>query len=158
MRSSRRRWRSPLRPSTEKPDRPRVACCGRGRQRPHRKLDDESRGAREAVVLPVRRRPVRPADAPVAHARGPGVPPRRGAALTPGAYERLWLVEPERHVGPNAEDEAPDEPRLALRPGTRARVLRVPPPADRAPLDRKSTRLNSSHANISYAVFCLKKK
>src|SRR3712207_8144993 len=29
-----------------------------------------------------------------------------------------------------------------------------------APLisDRKSTRLNSSHANISYAVFCLKKK
>src|SRR3712207_7529788 len=28
----------------------------------------------------------------------------------------------------------------------------------RLPLDRKSTRLNSSHANISYAVFCLKKK
>src|SRR5947209_12427580 len=27
-----------------------------------------------------------------------------------------------------------------------------------ASLDRKSTRLNSSHANISYAVFCLKKK
>src|SRR3712207_7928369 len=26
------------------------------------------------------------------------------------------------------------------------------------PLDRKSTRLNSSHANISYAGFCLKKK
>src|SRR3712207_7840926 len=34
--------------------------------------------------------------------------------------------------------------------------------AERAPeqlrADRKSTRLNSSHANISYAVFCLKKK
>src|SRR3712207_8299159 len=29
---------------------------------------------------------------------------------------------------------------------------------DVAPEDRKSTRLNSSHANISYAVFCLKKK
>src|SRR3712207_7656357 len=29
---------------------------------------------------------------------------------------------------------------------------------DGALLDRKSTRLNSSHANISYAVFCLKKK
>src|SRR3712207_7921906 len=29
-------------------------------------------------------------------------------------------------------------------------------PAER--IDRKSTRLNSSHANISYAVFCLKKK
>src|SRR5947209_13567371 len=28
----------------------------------------------------------------------------------------------------------------------------------RVPADRKSTRLNSSHANISYAVFCLKKK
>src|SRR3712207_8006514 len=34
-----------------------------------------------------------------------------------------------------------DLPDLALEPG-----------------DRKSTRLNSSHANISYAVFCLKKK
>src|SRR3712207_6888428 len=34
-------------------------------------------------------------------------------------------------------------------------LLRIKP---HAPLDRKSTRLNSSHANISYAVFCLKKK
>src|SRR3712207_7237735 len=39
--------------------------------------------------------------------------------------------------------------RRAARPG-RARVV--------AHGDRKSTRLNSSHANISYAVFCLKKK
>src|SRR3712207_8998586 len=32
-------------------------------------------------------------------------------------------------------------------------------PAERAHVrDRKSTRLNSSHANISYAVFCLKQK
>src|SRR5690606_40686657 len=30
--------------------------------------------------------------------------------------------------------------------------------AERLPLDRKSTRLNSSHVKISYAVFCLKKK
>src|SRR3712207_6969675 len=30
--------------------------------------------------------------------------------------------------------------------------------ADPRLADRKSTRLNSSHANISYAVFCLKKK
>src|SRR3712207_8160997 len=30
--------------------------------------------------------------------------------------------------------------------------------ATQVPRDRKSTRLNSSHANISYAVFCLKKK
>src|SRR3712207_6909724 len=31
-------------------------------------------------------------------------------------------------------------------------------PAVQPSQDRKSTRLNSSHANISYAVFCLKKK
>src|SRR3712207_7181425 len=31
-------------------------------------------------------------------------------------------------------------------------------PGGAAGRDRKSTRLNSSHANISYAVFCLKKK
>src|SRR3712207_7674223 len=46
----------------------------------------------------------------------------------------------------------------------RARVLRRPRSGaeGRAHValrgDRKSTRLNSSHANISYAVFCLKKK
>src|SRR5256886_10222685 len=33
-----------------------------------------------------------------------------------------------------------------------------PGPATRAWSDRKSTRLNSSHSQISYAVFCLKKK
>src|SRR3712207_6997532 len=37
-----------------------------------------------------------------------------------------------------------------------ARTLREAKP--KLPVDRKSTRLNSSHANISYAVFCLKKK
>src|SRR3712207_8932327 len=39
-------------------------------------------------------------------------------------------------------------------------VIAVPEGVFQAPLgaaDRKSTRLNSSHANISYAVFCLKK-
>src|ERR1035437_8464447 len=43
----------------------------------------------------------------------------------------------------------------------RSRYDRMEPPSvcKRAPPgDRKSTRLNSSHANISYAVFCLKKK
>src|SRR2546427_8188448 len=34
----------------------------------------------------------------------------------------------------------------------------VPGPAHRLQQDRKSTRLNSSHSQISYAVFCLKKK
>src|SRR3712207_7581704 len=44
--------------------------------------------------------------------------------------------------------------------GTRSGLL-VAPDGSEVPdhrQDRKSTRLNSSHANISYAVFCLKKK
>src|SRR5258707_14448369 len=62
-------------------------------------------------------------------------------------------------------------PRSTLFPYTtlfrslRRLLLGVPPGLDRGavrvevpPPDRKSTRLNSSHANISYAVFCLKKK
>src|SRR2546422_4638931 len=36
--------------------------------------------------------------------------------------------------------------------------LVVQPPHHAEPQDRKSTRLNSSHGYISYAVFCLKKK
>src|SRR2546430_11285463 len=50
----------------------------------------------------------------------------------------------------------PHSPRPS-RPGKSARPLR----SSRAPSaagDRKSTRLNSSHSQISYAVFCLKKK
>src|SRR3712207_8486641 len=42
-----------------------------------------------------------------------------------------------------------------LRPDSAADVAAV---RALAAADRKSTRLNSSHANISYAVFCLKKK
>src|SRR6266540_5441340 len=49
-----------------------------------------------------------------------------------------------------------------VRGGHRAAPSRRLPPRDRAALradqDRKSTRLNSSHITISYAVFCLKKK
>src|SRR2546430_5035333 len=37
-------------------------------------------------------------------------------------------------------------------------TLSGPVRAAQAPSDRKSTRLNSSHSQISYAVFCLKKK
>src|SRR5437667_10647042 len=40
--------------------------------------------------------------------------------------------------------------RRSMRPGS--------PPDSTNPRDRKSTRLNSSHITISYAVFCLKKK
>src|SRR3712207_6860460 len=43
------------------------------------------------------------------------------------------------------------------RPGP-PRASRGSAPSSACPRDRKSTRLNSSHANISYAVFCLKKK
>src|SRR2546427_6052668 len=46
---------------------------------------------------------------------------------------------------------------LAIRPApspTHPPLLPLPLP----PADRKSTRLNSSHSQISYAVFCLKKK
>src|SRR5258705_3773184 len=53
--------------------------------------------------------------------------------------------------------------RTLFRSGRHARVRTAPvfpgePPAPRAGGDRKSTRLNSSHLGISYAVFCLKKK
>src|SRR3712207_414329 len=41
---------------------------------------------------------------------------------------------------------------------TNARTRKGPKRMQVAGKDRKSTRLNSSHANISYAVFCLKKK
>src|SRR5438270_8995683 len=43
---------------------------------------------------------------------------------------------------------------------SRSAASRSPPTAARHPSgrDRKSTRLNSSHSQISYAVFCLKKK
>src|SRR3712207_7921426 len=62
-----------------------------------------------------------------------------------------------------------DLERCALRPGNvhsaegwrgvlEPVVARYRTTMKRRYLDRKSTRLNSSHANISYAVFCLKKK
>src|SRR3712207_8045784 len=53
------------------------------------------------------------------------------------------------------------EPRVAGSAGLEPAVGRRASGGHRQPVgprDRKSTRLNSSHANISYAVFCLKKK
>src|SRR5690349_23024780 len=62
-----------------------------------------------------------------------------------------WL---HRHhlavTGPTVEDHLTDAD------GAHAVVLEVPVHPQRQ--DRKSTRLNSSHVEISYAVFCLKKK
>src|SRR2546430_15803963 len=50
----------------------------------------------------------------------------------------------------------PDHFDLRIREGT---LLEDPGRAEPVPaIDRKSTRLNSSHSQISYAVFCLKKK
>src|SRR2546422_8257835 len=53
----------------------------------------------------------------------------------------------------------PDDARQPLRaPGARQHAQVHFGEADLAGVDRKSTRLNSSHGYISYAVFCLKKK
>src|SRR5947209_10656176 len=54
----------------------------------------------------------------------------------------------------DTDSEIPTPP--AHMNGEQASALQAP--AEDASTDRKSTRLNSSHANISYAVFCLKKK
>src|SRR3712207_7809560 len=60
-----------------------------------------------------------------------------------------------RHdVPPGRARHLPPDPRRRVGAGAARPVLQRP----QTPRDRKSTRLNSSHANISYAVFCLKKK
>src|SRR3712207_8857631 len=63
----------------------------------------------------------------------------------------LWSL-PKGHIeeGETPEDTAVRE--VAEETGIIGEVL-----APLGIIDRKSTRLNSSHANISYAVFCLKK-
>src|SRR3712207_8611955 len=53
--------------------------------------------------------------------------------------------------------EQPQLPALGVRPGE-VGLEEDWHAGSRRLKDRKSTRLNSSHANISYAVFCLKKK
>src|SRR3712207_8407140 len=55
------------------------------------------------------------------------------------------------HRGQPDRPQRPDRPRPVAAKG-------LPLRGRRQRRDRKSTRLNSSHANISYAVFCLKKK
>src|SRR2546430_8897344 len=51
-----------------------------------------------------------------------------------------------------------DNEGLGLRPGIDCRSQTLNVEGLAAAIDRKSTRLNSSHSQISYAVFCLKKK
>src|SRR3712207_8974715 len=70
----------------------------------------------------------------------------------------------ERVLAPGVQGEAALSPVRHGRDesGQGAVVVVVPMAQDEGVgagrVDRKSTRLNSSHANISYAVFCLKKK
>src|SRR3712207_8862680 len=73
-----------------------------------------------------------------------------GSSLA-GMYE-------EMHRDPDAEKKYFRTVYLDDWPRKLARAVKpVAAWSDKA-ADRKSTRLNSSHANISYAVFCLKKK
>src|SRR5258707_9267478 len=70
---------------------------------------------------------------------------------SPAAPLVLFLRYAARRGG---ADPRPRQRRGWPRPALLPHLVRQPPGAR----DRKSTRLNSSHANISYAVFCLKKK
>src|SRR5690606_41349487 len=72
----------------------------------------------------------------------------RDRDLGPDSGPLLW---PTRRVRQQWSRDLPLEP--ALRDFARRGCKEL-----RAGLDRKSTRLNSSHVKISYAVFCLKKK
>src|SRR3712207_8452571 len=70
---------------------------------------------------------------------------------------RVLVPEVPLHPAPAGEQVPPQHlPRQLVVRG-RVRIVVRHDPRVRRP-DRKSTRLNSSHANISYAVFCLKKK
>src|SRR3712207_8632074 len=77
---------------------------------------------------------------------------------------RSWEVRPPAALlGPRRGPEPADRrPRSRAPDGAGAAALARPGGhlglRRRRRVDRKSTRLNSSHANISYGVFCLKKK
>src|SRR3712207_8104761 len=85
---------------------------------------------------------------------------RRPPRSTLFPYTTLFRSAGERHPGQGH----PVEGRRGVGRGQHGARAAVPgeddgPAAVEDPRqDRKSTRLNSSHANISYAVFCLKKK
>src|SRR2546426_6727398 len=79
---------------------------------------------------------------------------RRPPRSTLFPYTTLFRSRPLAQLRPGP-DGGPDPHSAAAHQGTVRDHRR---PARAAPLDRKSTRLNSSHLVISYAVFCLKKK
>src|SRR3712207_8798304 len=82
---------------------------------------------------------------------------RRPPRSTLFPYTTLFRSPP---VAPPTASAAVRLTPARLLPPTRGRKRHAHPSPLRLPRspDRKSTRLNSSHANISYAVFCLKKK
>src|SRR3712207_7465084 len=80
----------------------------------------------------------------------------RSTASLPSALAGAWVSPASTSASRKNAD-----PRPARAGEEEGGLLATPFSFDRGcanPLDRKSTRLNSSHANISYAVFCLKKK
>src|SRR3712207_8279200 len=82
---------------------------------------------------------------------------RRPPRSTLFPYTTLFRSLAQAHVAPDQPPErALDYDVLAEGVGHAACLPYVVPA--QISRDRKSTRLNSSHANISYAVFCLKKK
>src|SRR3712207_8619167 len=81
---------------------------------------------------------------------------RRPPRSTLFPYTTLFRSRGER-LRPARGAAVPLPDGLRQRPD-RGRRCRGADGAGRGDEDRKSTRLNSSHANISYAVFCLKKK
>src|SRR3712207_7552961 len=66
-------------------------------------------------------------------------------------------LDPERHALPAVRRGRLEHESLAV-VGDEREQVDDPAAVGHLARDRKSTRLNSSHANISYAVFCLKKK
>src|SRR3712207_8440724 len=79
---------------------------------------------------------------------------------TPCPYTTLFRCHRREH-GDHHRHHAEQQPQLGhRRPQERTLGRRVEGQRQEPerPADRKSTRLNSSHANISYAVFCLKTK
>src|SRR3712207_9011848 len=82
---------------------------------------------------------------------------RRPPRSTLFPYTTLFRSAPLRVADPRVQRPPPVREAARERP-VRPRPGGHPKPGAQPPGDRKSTRLNSSHANISYAVFCLKKK
>src|SRR3712207_8378016 len=85
---------------------------------------------------------------------------RRPPRSTLFPYTTLFRSLPRRGLFVYSDDRnvTCEHDRATNRSGASLYASRRPPACPRQRADRKSTRLNSSHANISYAVFCLKKK